>query len=172
MSSVNRLTPLPVGTPRGRLVVSAVVLDATQRALAEVRSEVPHESLVWWLGRKVGDDTVVVSLIRPHTDSTPQSVMVSEVAAGVASRRAREFGLGVVAQIHTHPGTDLRHSDGDDELIFMPFEGMFSIVVAEYGRGRLDSPKGFSAHQFQDGRWVLLDRLTDAIFVVPVEVSL
>jgi proteasome lid subunit RPN8/RPN11 len=172
VSPVNRLTPLPVGTPRGRLVVSAVVLEATQRALAEVPFDVPHESLVWWLGRKVGDDTVVVSLIRPHTDSTPQSVMVSEVAAGLASRRAREFGLGVVAQIHTHPGTDTRHSDGDDELIFMPFEGMFSIVVAEYGRGRLDSPKGFSAHQFQDGRWVLLDQPADAIIVVPVEVSL
>jgi len=172
VSPVNRRTPLPVGTPRGRLVVSAVVVEATQRALAEVHSEIPHEALVWWLGRKVGDDTVVVSLIRPLTDSTPQSVMVSEVAAGLASRRAREFGLGVVAQIHTHPGTDTRHSDGDDELIFMPFEGMFSLVVAEYGHGRLDSPKGFSAHQFQDDRLVLLDQSVDAIIVAPVEVAL
>jgi proteasome lid subunit RPN8/RPN11 len=172
MSSVHRLTPLPTGPQRGRLILAASVLEYTQKALFQPEIKEPHESLVWWLGRQVAEDTIVLSSIRPRASSTSQSVFVDEVDAGFASRRAREYGLGVVAQLHTHPGFDTHHSDGDDLLIFMPFEGMFSLVVADYGNGRLDSTEGFSTHQFQDGRWVLLDQTTSSLTVVPAEVAL
>jgi len=170
MSPVHRLTPLPVGPPRGRLVITHSVLGATQALLASSLSDLPHESLVWWLGRRIENDTVVLSVTQPEAQSTSQSVMVGEVEAGLTSRRARDYGLGIVAQVHTHPGTDTHHSDGDDGLIFMPFEGMFSLVVSEYGRGRLNSADEFSTHQYQDGRWVLLDQ-DFALTVVPVQIS-
>ena len=63
--------------------------------------------------------------------------MAEENATGNASRAARALGLSVVAQVHTHPGRDTRHSDGDDDLVLMPYEGMFSLVVGEYGHGSL-----------------------------------
>ncbi|MGC1239220.1 MAG: Mov34/MPN/PAD-1 family protein [Acidimicrobiales bacterium] len=172
MSPVHRVTPLPTGAQRGRLIVAASVLEFTQKALSQSETKEPHESLVWWLGRQVDRDTIVLASIRPRVTSTSQSVFVDEIDAGFASRRAREYGLGVVAQLHTHPGSDTRHSDGDDLLIFMPFEGMFSLVVADYGHGRLNLPEGFSTHQFQDGRWVLLDQTTSSLTVVPAEVAL
>jgi len=48
-------------------------------------------------------------------------------------RAARRLGLAVMAQVHSHPGADTRHSDGDDELIVLPREGMFSLVIGRYG---------------------------------------
>jgi len=34
--------------------------------------------------------------------------------------------MGILCQVHSHPGSDTRHSDGDDELVLLPFEGMLS----------------------------------------------
>ena len=45
-----------------------------------------------------------------------------------ASSRLRRSWLRAGA---SHPGRDTRHSEGDDTLIIMPYEGMFSLVVAE-----------------------------------------
>ena len=76
--------------------------------------------------------------------------------------------LAVVAQVHSHPGSDTRHSDGDDKLILMPYEGMFSLVVANYGDGGLLTSEGASLHQYQDRRWVLITAPTsDTLIIVP-----
>ena len=57
-----------------------------------------------------------------------------------------------------HPVTKYtRHSDGDDELIVMPFENMLSLVAPFYGR-TVSSITDFSIHQFQNHRWVLCSR--------------
>jgi proteasome lid subunit RPN8/RPN11 len=91
---------------------------------------------------------------------------VDERAVALAARTARRYGLGVVAQVHSHPGHDTRHSDGDDHLVLMPFPGMFSLVVADYGLGDLHPSGGAGLHQYQDGRWVqVID--DDAMTVVP-----
>jgi proteasome lid subunit RPN8/RPN11 len=91
---------------------------------------------------------------------------------GAAADTARSFGLGIVAQVHSHPGSDTRHSDGDDRLVFMPFEGMFSLVVGQYGDGDIDPRGGAGLHQFQDGRWVRISRgLVRAFVIAPSRVE-
>jgi len=76
--------------------------------------------------------------------------------------------LGVVAQVHSHPGDDTRHSQGDDELVLMPFEGMFSLVVGRYGAGGITLEAGVGLHQFQDGRWVQVpSSCSSAVLFVP-----
>ncbi len=100
-------------------------------------------------------------------------MFVGERAVARTSRSARAAGLGLVAQVHSHPGHDTRHSDGDDQLVLMPFEGMFSLVVADYGQGGLLPEHGAGLHQFQQGRWVYIDEgaLTVASPVVHLGVS-
>ena len=65
------------------------------------------------------------------------------------------MGLGILAQVHSHPGRDTRHSDGDDDLVVMPFENMLSLVAPYYGRA-IRAITDFSVHQFQDRRWVFV----------------
>jgi proteasome lid subunit RPN8/RPN11 len=74
--------------------------------------------------------------------------------------------LAVLGQVHSHPGGDTRHSDGDDDLIVLPHEGMFSLVVGRYGDGSVDPRDGAGLHQFQDRRWVRLVRVHEAFLVV------
>jgi proteasome lid subunit RPN8/RPN11 len=173
MMTVHRLTPLPTAANRGRLIVGAQVLSATKAALQQFRGpDGRHEGLVYWVGRRCEQDALAVSAVLPVSNHGLQHVFIAEVEVGRMSRRARAMGLAVVAQVHSHPGTDTRHSDGDDKLILMPFEGLFSLVVARYGDGSVVPGEGAGLHQYQDRRWVLIAPTTqDALVVVPPLIS-
>lgn len=166
--TVHRLTPLPICPARGKLVVSSRVLSATQLALQRfVGADAPHEGLVYWAGRIIPPYTYAFMAIVPACDHGPFRVIANEAAIGHAARVARGHGVGLVAQVHSHPGTDTRHSDGDDQLVLMPFDGMFSLVVGSYGRGGILPTGGAGLHQFQDRRWVQIAAGDDAIIVTP-----
>jgi proteasome lid subunit RPN8/RPN11 len=95
-----------------------------------------------------------LSVVVPESDHGPQGVMVDGQEVSRASRRMRNRNLGLKAQVHSHPGGDARHSDGDDDLVLMPFEGMLSVVAPDFGI-ELDALGDLTVHQYQDGRWVL-----------------
>ena len=170
--SVHRLKILPTAAATGRLVMAQAVLDATADALRSAgTARERHEGLVWWLGRHVAPDTGVVAAHAPVTRSGPDHVFADEAATGAASRLARAFELGVVAQVHSHPGSDTRHSDGDDDLILLPYEGMFSLVVSRYGTGSMIPEEGAGLHQFQHDRWVQVEPAGGVLVVVPPAVG-
>lgn len=161
-----RRTPLPTAGARGHLIVAQQVVAPTVDALrASGGSDGPHEGLVLWLGRSAGTSTVVLSVVVPMTNHARQKVLCDEHAVGLAARAAHAVELGVVAQVHSHPGGDTRHSDGDDQLVLMPFENMFSLIVGHYGHGNL-LPPAAGLHQYQDGRWVQVTN-DDAMIVIP-----
>jgi proteasome lid subunit RPN8/RPN11 len=167
--SVHRLTPLPERESVGRLVIAEAVIEPTLSALRRSSGDDgPHEGLVLWLGRSVGTTSLVLASYVPQLDTGGAHVFVDEAAVGAAGRAARALGLGVIAQVHSHPGSDTRHSDGDDTLVLMPFEGMFSLVVSTYGQGSLDPAAGAGLHQYQAGRWVKVIN-NDALITVPAE---
>jgi proteasome lid subunit RPN8/RPN11 len=166
MTPVHRRTQLPTASARGKLLVAEQVLAPTLTALrASGGPDGPHEGLVLWLGRTIGTTTVVLAQVCPPARTGRDFVLLDERAVAAASRAARGYELGVVAQVHSHPGRDTRHSDGDDHLVLMPFEGMFSLVVASYGSGSPNSGRGAGLHQYQDGRWV---QITDSQTMVVV----
>lgn len=166
---VHRTKPLPTAPNRGRLIVPAEVAERTRLALQRFRGgDGPHEGLVYWAGRRCGDDTLILSAIVPPSDHGPQHVFVAAGEVGTMARRARAVGLAIAAQVHSHPGGDTRHSDGDDDLILMPTEGMFSLVVAHYGRGGVLPAEGAGLHQYQDRQWVQIPPAqTGALVLVP-----
>jgi|SRR5579863_6553594 len=172
MSDGYRTTPLPRAPARGRLVVAERVLEQTRAALRASGSLTPaHEGLVFWLGRESGDDTLVMSSCQPRCESGPRFVRADEASVGEVARRARALRLGIVAQVHSHPSDGTVHSDGDDDLVFMPFDGMFSLVVAHYGAGGMLPGDGAGLHQRQDGRWVLVDQTEPAMVIVPAGIT-
>jgi proteasome lid subunit RPN8/RPN11 len=138
------------------VVVPTSVLAETQAALKRFCGAAGdrHEGLVFWAGRVVEGVSYVLTSIVPNCEHAPCRVFADERTMGAVARAARREQLGIVAQVHSHPGNDTRHSDGDDDMIFMPFEGMFSLVVARYGDGSMLPDDGAGLHQFQDGLWV------------------
>lgn len=164
-----RTKPLPVARNRGRLVVPSAVVASTQAALQGFRGGTErHEGLAFWLGRRVAGDAVVAAGVIPACEHGPQGVFVSAAGVGDVARAARDLGLGIVAQVHSHPGDDTRHSDGDDDLILMPFEGMFSLVVGRYGDGGFTLDRGLGLHQYQERKWVrIASECRNALTIVP-----
>jgi Prokaryotic homologs of the JAB domain len=159
------------GPAAGRLLVAEQVLAPTRAALqASSHQHQAHEGLVFWIGRTIGPDTLVLSVVAVPTDHHRGGVFVNEHTVAATGRAARTAGLGLVAQVHSHPDSGTRHSVGDNQLITMPFEGMFSLVVADYGQGDLLPGQGAGLHQYQRGRWVHLT--TDALVIVPALTSI
>lgn len=166
--TVFRRTPLPTGPARGRLIVARDVMAATTLALrGHVGPDGPHEGVVFWLGRIVMPNTYVLSMLVPPSEHGRGFVRVPAAALGNAGRAARAMGLAFVCQVHSHPGRDTRHSEGDDQMVPLPCEGMFSVVVGRFGDGGLTPEEGAGLHQFQDGRWVHVSQAEPAMVVVP-----
>jgi hypothetical protein len=172
VTDLHRTKPLPELPAAGRLVVTESVFVRTHELLRRAGTgSPPHEGLVWWLGRQIGADTLVLACHRPPCESGPRFVFTDEAAIGAGSRIARARRLGIVAQIHSHPGVDTRHSDGDDDIMLMPFSGMFSLVVGNYGDDGMLPEQGAGLHQFQDRQWILVRQVEPALIVVPAEVG-
>lgn len=155
-----RTMPLPHGELRGEYRISTNLIRETRSVLRSFyelgRFEGGHEGICYWAGREEHHLTRLEAVIIPEAHHERFGVFVSAAAFGEVARRARAMGLGVLAQVHSHPGWDARHSDGDDQLVVMPFENMLSLVAPYYGRC-LQTTTDFAVHQFQDHRWVLCD---------------
>lgn len=155
---MRRSRPLPRGSLRGRYRTSPKLLDDTRSALhafAEAgHVDGGHEGICFWAGREGRMFTYLQVVLVPTARHSRFGVFVSDAAFGEVARCARAKDLGILAQVHSHPGRDTRHSDGDDRLILMPFENMLSVVAPHYGRS-ISSIMDFGIHQFQNHRWVL-----------------
>ena len=174
---VYRTRALPTTDLAGSFLVAAEVLTATQRALQQFAldgiRDGGHEGMAFWAGRDVGRHTMFLQAVVPDAEHTYGRVHSSKSAVGSAARAARDYNLGILCQVHSHPGSDTRHSDGDDDLVLLPFEGMLSIVVPNFGL-KLESIAQASVHQFQNGRWALCSAASveNGIKVFPSEVNL
>jgi len=119
-------------------------------------------------------NTMFMTAIFPPAETRPGFVRCSEQEFARASLAARRFRLGVLAQVHTHPGSVTLHSVGDDDMVRPRYEGMISIVVPHYARFGLRPLHGLGVHQLQDGIWVRIDAasIRERIILVPGGVDL
>ncbi|MDX2240042.1 MAG: Mov34/MPN/PAD-1 family protein [Leptolyngbyaceae cyanobacterium bins.302] len=92
-----------------------------------------HEGISYLLGRTDSNVTVAITATRPQAHTTPGSFHVSSPAMAQIVRSATNFGLQVVAQVHTHPG-EAFHSEGDEKGARNKYPGYVSIVLPNYGR--------------------------------------
>ena len=166
-------TTWPRGFVQGKFLIETNLLVATEAALRTFRGPAgPHEGIVFWGGKELEGLTLYTTAVIPHAIHTKGSVQCDEAAIREVVRALRPHGLGLLAQIHSHPGGDARHSHGDDDMILLPFEGMLSIVVPWYGRDGMHPLSTCGIHQFQQGRWVLCESNLDNIQIVPGSVDL
>ena len=164
--TVFRTKPLPTGPSDGTLIVPEEVVSRTTSALKAFRGESRHEGLVYWIGRWRDDAAYVVGAVSPRCEHGPQFVRIGEVDVGKMMRTARAYRSAIIAQVHSHPGSDTRHSDGDDDLVLMPHHGLFSLVVGNYGDSGFDESLG--VHQYQEGTWIRIENaVSEVVKVVP-----
>jgi hypothetical protein len=108
------------------------------------------EQIAFLDGVQVGDDSVITTLTFPHATLRRGNFHVSADAMSEAGKHLGSFVR--IAQIHTHPGAWIGHSDIDDEFAYSRHDGALSLVVPNYSVG----VTGFSdvaVHVCLRGRW-------------------
>lgn len=166
---------LPKGELRGEFLITEGAVLAAERLLPGFRGpDGDHEGMVFLLGRDYGTLTVLTTALAPRADHGPGHVICEPSAVAAAQRTGRAAGVALLAQLHSHPTDWIEHSEGDDELVLLPFDGMLSIVTPWYGRTGLRPLHSLGVHQFQDGRWVLAEQqsVRERLRLVPTEIDL
>lgn len=166
---------LPEKPLRGCFGIAESVIEALERWLPTYRDpDGEHEGMALLCGIEWPNITMFMTAIFPAAETRPGFVRCSEQEFARASLAARRFRLGVLAQVHTHPGSVTLHSVGDDDMVRPRYEGMISIVVPHYARFGLRPLHGLGVHQLQDGIWVRIDAasIRERIILVPGGVDL
>lgn len=116
------------------LHVSKGVVEKTKKALASFSVPEPKEGVVYWVGKRGKGKLTVNEVIVPKAVLTPTSFRVSSFENARIIGELQKKGLELIAQVSTRPaGSDLSISLADNEMGFLPFEGLFFIFVADYG---------------------------------------
>jgi hypothetical protein len=161
------LARIPFRPSTVQLRVPAGALTATLRLL---RAAGQRESGVFWYGPRdsTGNGTVAY-VVAPQQRMSWGNYHVSAAALTAVVRRLTSVWKPL-AQIHSHPGLRVEHSNYDDRM--MSSRKALSLVFPSYGDWRGSFPVGVGVHEHQNDYWHLLtDEAAKArVIVVPGEV--
>lgn len=155
------------------------IVDATWQELLSLLATSPPgvERVAYLEGFRIPDrdDTasaVVTTVTVPHAQQYPDHFTVSADEMSRAGQHLRTRGLVRLAQVHTHPGSDTRHSPYDDEHAYSRKAGAISIVLPRHAHGE-PTPTGGSVHVHDGERWHRLSAHDAAAFIrlVPATVD-
>lgn len=169
------VVPLAVGEMRGLVQISEAALHAIEGQLPTYRGvDGDHEGIALVAGRMVSGTTILTTAIFPRADHRKAYVRTSDQAFADASKAARAFGLGILAQVHSHPGESAIHSIGDDSMVRPRFDGLLSVVVPHYGRYGMRPLETLGVHEFIGGQWQLAtpESVRERFTVVPGSIDL
>lgn len=136
-----------------RLRIPREALDATFTLL---RRAGRRECGVFWYGPKDGaGNGTVAYVVAPRQEMSWGNYHIApEDLARVV--HGLEDGWKALAQIHSHPGTRVEHSNYDDRMVSST--RLLSLVFPRYGRSKSDPfPAGIGVHEWQNDYWYLLD---------------
>jgi len=167
---------LPTGALRGQVLIAEAAWTQAAALLRTYRGRRgDHEGIVFLLGVRPSPQTLVITTaVAPEADHGPEYVMCNEEQMLAITLAGRAHHIALLGELHSHPSGWTEHSPGDDQLVFMPRELMISIVAPHYGHTGLTPIATLGVHQFQDGRWVLIDpeSVSEDMTVLPAAIDL
>jgi hypothetical protein len=94
------------------------------------------ERIAYIDGFTSGDVKIATTLTLPNAKMYPKYFTVSGDAMSEAGQHFRRFSMERLAQVHTHPGQDVRHSPFDDENAYSQMDSAVSIILPHHARCR------------------------------------
>jgi hypothetical protein len=107
--------------------------------------------------RLSGGGGVVTTLVIPDATLEPGWYEVTPEAMSQAGAHFRAHGLVRLAQVHTHSGRWVGHSERDSKKAYSQETGAVSIVIPFHGRCKT-RPAGCGVNLRSDEGWRLLDK--------------
>lgn len=157
------------------LYVPDSVLVATWLAFQE-GARLRVESTVRWAGPAPlsrAPHQVVTTVVNPVQRVSRGYFEVPHEGTRAMGEALVHHGLVNLAQVHTHPGRWVDHSEWDDDHAYSTREGALSLVWPCYGR-ELRPSEEWGVHERRGGAWVRLDSaaVVGRIIVVPGALNL
>jgi hypothetical protein len=149
------LRPAPAQSYRPVNVQLHVPTDALIATINLLRRAGRRESGLFWYGpRDKAGNGIVAYVVAPRQRMSWGNYAVSSQSLTEVVRRLPD-DWKPVAQVHSHPGTRVEHSNYDDQMVSS--SRALSLVFPLYGRGVSHFPSGVGIHEFQSDYWHLLD---------------
>jgi len=151
-----------------QILIHAAALPETMRVLQRSRdAQSAHESIVYWAGKTTDSAWIITTSIAPTAVTTWGSFQTSAASnAGVITFLATHE-LELLAQVHSHPGSCVDHSDGDDEGALMPYENYLSLIVPNYAKKGMLPLTSCGIHRFNTGQFKrLTNQEIDKLFKI------
>jgi proteasome lid subunit RPN8/RPN11 len=144
---------------RYRYTISKGVIEMTNKILEEYRKLMPsNEGFVYWAGTLVKNEIRINTVIVPETESDKGSVMIPPEANFYVVQSLSEHKLQHIGQVHSHPGSWVDHSEGDNEWASFKTKGLVSIVVPNYGKNGMFPLTTCGVHRFKDEHFIRLSK--------------
>lgn len=157
---LKRKTPEPKPNRRGLICICNHVLVRTVQVLNESGvPDDPHEGVVYWAGRRIGNEAFITTCIAPAARTSDGSFATSSETNARVVISLADAQLELIGQVHSHPSELVGHSRGDDQRALMPFEGFLSVVVPNYARNGMLPLTKCGIHIFEKSHF---RRLEDA----------
>ena len=118
------------------------------------------ESVVYWYGLELHAQNVdvVMAVAIPNVDRYATCYEVTAEDAAKMGSTMSVNSLVCLAQFHTHPGSNTRHSVYDDQNSISTRNGFLSLVAPKYGRELDLDLDRVSVHEAWGFQWHLLTR--------------
>jgi hypothetical protein len=132
-----------------------VPADALKATIDLLRRAGRRESGLFWYGPRdrVGNG-LVAYVVAPRQRMTWGNYFVSAQAlAEIVNGLPNDWKP--LAQVHSHPGLRVEHSNYDDRMVSS--RRALSLVFPYYGRRNEPFPIGVGVHEWQNDYWYLLD---------------
>ena len=142
-----------------RYLISSKVIKDTERVLHDYANKNPsNEGLVYWAGTVSNNTIKVTTVIAPNTESDFGRVSTSHKDNFHVVNELSKLKLVEVAQVHSHSGYFVEHSDGDDKWAAFKFEGLLSLVVPNYSKDGMLPLEKCGAHRYENGEFARLSK--------------
>ena len=156
--------PCPYAQVGVKLRVPTKAVHATLTLLQRAGK---HESGLFWYGpRDTAGNGLVQHVAAPRQRMSWGNYHVPPEALAEIVHRLPE-DCKPLAQVHSHPGLRVEHSNYDDRMVSS--RRALSLVFPSYGRTRSVFPRGVGVHEWQNDYWHLLDEHIARLRVVLVE---
>lgn len=142
-----------------RYLISSKVIKDTERVLQDYANKNPsNEGLVYWAGTVSNNKINITTVIAPNTESDFGRVATSHKDNFHVVNELSKLKLVEIAQVHSHPGYFVEHSEGDDKWAAFKFEGLLSFVVPNYCKVGMLPLEKCGVHRYENGDFIRLSK--------------
>jgi hypothetical protein len=137
-------------TVPSKLIVTDTLWNQTVEVLQQYTPK-ELEAGCFWYGLRGEEAAAALVLGIPRQINRPRNFEIpADDLVALINAACEPAGLVAVAQLHIHPGADVRHSLWDDKQVVS--KNVYSLVIPNYCRPPVLF-ESIGIHRFENGRW-------------------